>query len=79
MTNAMSSLNSNTCRGRVDIGVAVKQSREAMGYSVEDLSLTSGLTGAEIVRVELGADVDPAMLRRIAAALQVPSSTFGLT
>ncbi|XNY04862.1 helix-turn-helix domain-containing protein (plasmid) [Sinorhizobium meliloti] len=79
MTNAMSSLNSNTCRGRVDTGVAVKQSREAMGYSVEDLSLTSGLTGAEIVRVELGADVDPAMLRRIAAALQVPSSTFGLT
>lgn len=59
MTNAMSTLNTNTCRGRVDIGFAVKQSREATGYSVEDLSLTSGLTGAEIIRIELGADVDP--------------------
>lgn len=39
MTNATSTLNINTCRGRVDIGFAVKQSREAMGYSVEDLSL----------------------------------------
>ncbi len=77
MSNAMISLNSNTCQGRVDIGVVVKQSRDAMGYSID--SLTSGLTGAEIVRVELGADVDPAMLRRIAAALQVPSATFGLT
>jgi transcriptional regulator with XRE-family HTH domain len=49
-----------------------------MGYSVEDLSLTCGLTAAEITRIELGADVDPARLRRIAAALQVPTSTFRL-
>ncbi|WEX79565.1 helix-turn-helix domain-containing protein (plasmid) [Sinorhizobium numidicum] len=79
MTNPMSKLDVATCRDRVDIGFAVKQSREAMGYSVEDLSLTCGLTGAEITRIELGADVDPARLRRIAAALQVPNSTFRLT
>lgn len=78
MTNALSKLDVAPCRGRVDIGGAVKQSREAMGYSVEDLSLTCGLTGAEISRIELGADVDPARLRRIAAALQVPTSTFRL-
>jgi transcriptional regulator with XRE-family HTH domain len=78
MTNAMSNLDAAKCRGRVDIGGAVKQSRETMGYSVEDLSLTCGLTAAEITRIELGADVDPARLRRIAAALQVPTSTFRL-
>ncbi|MCZ4093525.1 helix-turn-helix domain-containing protein [Sinorhizobium psoraleae] len=78
MTNAMSNLDRATYRGRVDIGGAVKQSREARGYSVEDLSLTCGLTGAEITRIELGADADPARLRRIAAALQVPTSTFHL-
>ncbi|OAP40246.1 helix-turn-helix domain-containing protein [Sinorhizobium americanum] len=76
MTKATINLDAGTCRGRVDIGFAVKQSREAVGYSVEDLSLTCGLTGAEITRIELGADVDPGRLRRIAAALQVPTSTF---
>ncbi|THK33445.1 XRE family transcriptional regulator [Ensifer sp. MPMI2T] len=60
------------------MGGAVKQSREAMGYSVEDLSLTCGLTGAEITQIELGTDVDPDRLRRIAAALQAPTSTFYL-
>ncbi|MEY9998884.1 helix-turn-helix domain-containing protein [Sinorhizobium fredii] len=78
MTNALSKLDVATCRGRVDIGVVVKQTREAMGYSVEDLSLTCGLTGAEIIRIELGADVDPARLRRNAAALQVPTSALRL-
>ncbi|ACP21618.1 hypothetical ExsI-like protein (plasmid) [Sinorhizobium fredii NGR234] len=78
MTNAMNNLDVATGRGRVDIGGAVKQSREAMGYSVEDLSLTCGLTGAEITRIELGTDVDPDRLRRIAAALQVSTSTFHL-
>ncbi|ASY73174.1 hypothetical protein SF83666_b65250 (plasmid) [Sinorhizobium fredii CCBAU 83666] len=40
--------------------------------------MTCGLTGAEITRIELGADVDPARLRRIAAALQMPTSAFRL-
>ncbi|APG86865.1 hypothetical protein SAMCFNEI73_pB0123 (plasmid) [Sinorhizobium americanum] len=38
--------------------------------------MTCGLTGAEITRIELGDDVDPDKLRRIAAALRVPTSTF---
>lgn len=78
MTNALSNLDVVMCRGRVDIGGAVRQSRQTKGYSVEDLSLTCGLTAAEITRIELGVDVDPARLRRIAAALQVPTSTFRL-
>ncbi|PDT34008.1 MULTISPECIES: helix-turn-helix domain-containing protein [Sinorhizobium] len=65
-----------TKQGYVDIGDAVRRSREAVGYSIEDLALTCGLTGAEITRIELGDDVDPDKLRRIAAALRVPTSTF---
>ncbi|WP_405052311.1 helix-turn-helix domain-containing protein [Sinorhizobium sp. 8-89] len=63
-------------RGHLDIGDAVRRSREAVGYSIEDLALTCGLTGTEITRIEIGADVDPAKLRRIAAALRVPNSAF---
>jgi transcriptional regulator with XRE-family HTH domain len=78
MKITMGNLDAAKCRGRIDIGSAVRQSRKTMGYSVEDLSLTCGLTAAEITRIELGADVDPVRLRRIAAALQVPTSTFRL-
>jgi hypothetical protein len=59
-------------RGRVDISFAVKQSREAMGYRVEDLSLSCSLTGAEITRVEVGADADPARLWTPSANLNLP-------
>ncbi|WP_085034674.1 helix-turn-helix domain-containing protein [Ensifer aridi] len=77
MTDSMSNAGAPvTNRGYVDIGDAVRRSREAVGYSVEDLALTCGLTGAEITRIELGDDVDPDKLRRIAAALRVPTSTF---
>jgi transcriptional regulator with XRE-family HTH domain len=77
MTNTIHNTDASaTCRGQVDIGDAVRRSREAAGYSIEDLALTCGLTGAEITKVELGADADPGRLRRIAAALRVPASTF---
>ncbi|TGU57050.1 XRE family transcriptional regulator, partial [Mesorhizobium sp. M00.F.Ca.ET.186.01.1.1] len=36
------------------------------------LSLTCGLAVGEIVDIEDGKDADPAKLRRIASALQVP-------
>ncbi|CEO91569.1 MULTISPECIES: helix-turn-helix domain-containing protein [Sinorhizobium/Ensifer group] len=65
-------------RDHVDIGDAVRRSREAVGYSVDDLALTCGLTCAEISRIELGADVDPERLRRVVAALRVPATTFAL-
>ena len=46
----------------------VRSTREARGYSVEDLAVTCGLTVNEIADIEGGNDVDPAKLRRIAHA-----------
>ncbi|MGF6178710.1 helix-turn-helix domain-containing protein [Ensifer sp. 4252] len=63
----------------VDIGEAVRRSRQAIGYSVDELALTCGLTDAEITNIELGVDTDPGKLRRIAAALQLPVTTFLLS
>ncbi|MGH6808031.1 MAG: helix-turn-helix domain-containing protein, partial [Ensifer adhaerens] len=60
----------------VDIGDTVRRSRQAVGYSVDELALTCGLTDAEITNIELGADADPGKLQRIAAALQLPVTTF---
>jgi DNA-binding XRE family transcriptional regulator len=59
-----------------EIAAAVRQAREAIGYTIDDLSETCGLTSDEITEIEAGADADPAKLRRIATALQVPPSTF---
>jgi len=60
----------------VDIGEAVRRFREASGYSIEDLAVTCGLTDVEISRIETGEDVDSGRLKRVAAALQMPTSTF---
>lgn len=49
----------------------VKTARKARGYSIEDLSVTCGLTINEITRIEGGDDADPIKLRRIASALQL--------
>ncbi|TCV76139.1 helix-turn-helix protein [Neorhizobium sp. R1-B] len=61
------------------IASAVAEARRAMGYSIDELAVTTGLVSDEILRVESGMDADPAKLKRIAAALQVPISTFLLT
>jgi len=50
----------------------LKAARETRGYTIEELSLTCGLAVGEIVDIEDGKDADPAKLRRIASALQVP-------
>ncbi len=50
----------------------LKAARETRGYTIEELSLTCGLAVGEIIDIEDGKDADPAKLRRIAAALQVP-------
>jgi len=50
----------------------VKAYRESAGYSIEDLAVTCGLANSEISAIEDGNDADPAKLRRIATALQVP-------
>ncbi|MBP2233536.1 transcriptional regulator with XRE-family HTH domain [Sinorhizobium kostiense] len=59
-----------------NIAVRVRAAREAVGYSVEDLAVTCGLTSVEINEIESGSDHDPAKLKRIAGALQVPLSDF---
>lgn len=78
MTISINNLDASTASAstHVDIGEAVRRSRQAVGYSVDELALTCGLTDAEINGVELGTDADPAKLRRIAAALQLPVTTF---
>lgn len=58
------------------IASAVAEARRAVGYSIEELAITTGLVSDEIVRIENGTDADPAKLKRIAAALQVPVSNF---
>nr|WP_250809448.1 helix-turn-helix transcriptional regulator [Neorhizobium tomejilense] len=58
------------------IASAVAEIRRSVGYSIEELAITTGLVNDEIVRIENGTDADPAKLKRIAAALKVPVTTF---
>ncbi|MNL05391.1 helix-turn-helix protein [compost metagenome] len=78
MTVSINNLDASSvgASAHVDIGDAVKRARQAVGYSVDELALTCGLTDAEIANIEFGTDTDPAKLRRIAAALQLPVTTF---
>jgi transcriptional regulator with XRE-family HTH domain len=55
---------------------ALRAIRMAKGYSVEHLALTCGLAINEIVDIESGKDADPAKLRRIAHALQLPEDAL---
>ncbi|QFI69817.1 helix-turn-helix domain-containing protein [Sinorhizobium alkalisoli] len=57
-----------------DIAARVRAAREAVGYSIEDLAVTCGLTSIEISDIESGGDSDPVKLKRVATALQVPIS-----
>jgi len=50
----------------------VRAIRESVGYSIEDLAVTCGLTADEITEIEVGNDADPTRIRRIASALGVP-------
>jgi len=54
----------------------VKSSRQAAGYSIEDLAVTCGLTSAEIIRIEDGTEIDMQHLKRIAPALQLSVSSL---
>ncbi|RWX77060.1 XRE family transcriptional regulator [Neorhizobium lilium] len=58
------------------VAVLVAEARQAAGYSVEDLSVTTGLVNDEIVSIENGTDLDPGKLKRVAAALKVPVGTL---
>ena len=50
--------------------------RETRGYSVEELSLTCGLSVGEIEDIENGRAADPSKLRRIASALRMPQDAL---
>ncbi|MET3853562.1 MULTISPECIES: helix-turn-helix transcriptional regulator [unclassified Rhizobium] len=65
-----------TAISAINVAAEVKKAREAVGYSVDDLAVTCGLVAAEITEIENGEHADPAKLKRIAAALQVPVSAF---
>jgi transcriptional regulator with XRE-family HTH domain len=58
------------------VALLVAEARHAAGYSVEDLSVTTGLVNDEIVGIENGTDLDPGKLKRVAAALKVPVNTL---
>lgn len=49
----------------------VRPVREALGYSLDDLAETWGLTIGEIAAIEAGSDSDLGRLRRVARALQL--------
>lgn len=56
------------------VGNRVRSARQSVGYSIEDLAETCGLTSAEILAIEEGFEADPGQLKRVAAALQVSVS-----
>ncbi|MDB5524982.1 MAG: family transcriptional regulator protein [Rhizobium sp.] len=58
------------------VGSRVRSIRQTVGYSIDDLAETCGLTHAEILEIEEGQDADMGRLNRIAAALQVSVSTL---
>ena len=55
----------------VQVGSRVRAFRQSVGYSIEDLAETCGLTSAEITGIEEGLEADMGQLKRIAQALQV--------
>lgn len=48
--------------------------RQAVGYSIDELAVASGLSAGEIETVEANPSVDPDLLARIATALGIPAS-----
>ncbi|MDO1582075.1 helix-turn-helix domain-containing protein [Rhizobium oryzicola] len=55
------------------VAQTIASARQAAGYSLEDVAVTSGLTVSEIEAIERGRDHDESRVRRLASALQVPS------
>jgi transcriptional regulator with XRE-family HTH domain len=78
MSISLSNLDASKATGvpAMNVAAAVRAAREAVGYSVDDLAVTCGLVINEIEEIESGEDADPAKLKRIASALQVPVSSF---
>ena len=49
--------------------ISIRLIRQAIGYSLDEAALTSGLTVDELAALEAGADSDTAKIQRVAAAL----------
>ncbi|MCJ8520804.1 transcriptional regulator with XRE-family HTH domain [Pseudorhizobium tarimense] len=58
------------------LAAAVAEARQAVGYSMEQLAVTTGLTVDELNAVESGAAAEPALLQRIATGLGLPAAAF---
>jgi transcriptional regulator with XRE-family HTH domain len=72
MTNPARDFDNPELAAQIAAGLnPVRAFREALGYSVDDLSVTCGLAAAEILDLELGVGVDLAKARRIEAALRL--------
>ncbi len=50
--------------------------KDATGYNLEELAVTSGLAISELAELETG-DLDPAKLIRLTSALGLPSTATG--
>lgn len=57
-------------------GEAVAEARQAVGYSLEQLAVTTGLTVDELTAIESGVAADPAQLQRVASGLGLPAAAF---
>lgn len=55
----------------IDVKNPIMELRKSTGYTVEQLSLVSGLTELEIVKLERGVLADPVKLARLMAAAGV--------
>lgn len=49
----------------------ISSARKSVGYSIEQLAVTTGLTVDEIELIENGKDTDLARLKRLGSALQL--------
>lgn len=58
------------------IASAVAEARQAVGYSVEQLAVTTGLTVDELTAIENGQGAEPSLLQRVATGLGLPAAAF---
>jgi transcriptional regulator with XRE-family HTH domain len=57
-------------------GQKIAAARTTSGYTVEQLAVTCGLTAQEIAALEDGSDNNPSHIKRVSAALQIPTSSI---
>lgn len=72
MTISHSNFDSNQT---ISIAQAIATARQAAGYSLEDMAITTGLTVSEIEALESGKDTDTARLKRVMSSLQLQGLT----